>query len=189
MSNRFKQDTVDRLHFMRYIHSQSDADTNTEYEFHKGSLNKFKKFHDNELLPLRLEQATLYANLQSDQADLTIKNDTLVQHQKAQLKVIDRIVSDFYNKGFVSMREYQSIDYNIHKKKLMMRIINVTFALVSFIAVVAGFNMNGMLNQKMATGMVSVASISYIVFLLMNYRQNLYRNKYDWNKLYWNSPK
>lgn len=187
MSNPFSNATVDRLHFMKHIYSQSTS--SKDYDFHKGSLAKFKKFYDNELLPLRLEQATLYANLQSDQADLTIKNDTLVKHQKAQLKVIDRIVSDFYNKGFVSMREYQSIDYNINKKKLMMQIINLTFALVSFVAIVTGFHMNGTIRQNMASGLVSVAVIGYIVFLLMHYRQNLYRNKYDWNKMYWDAPK
>ena len=148
----------------------------------------WKKFYDVEFVPLRLEQSILQAFLSNEQFDLTKKNEVLVDHQKAQLRVIDRIVNDFYNKGFSSMRNYQSIDYKINNISSNISLLKYATILVSVICMLIGVTATGRMSSSIGTTIGVISTLIYITIVLLVYRQKLHRNKYDWHKMYWSSP-
>jgi len=154
----------------------------------KNAVDTWKNFFDSEYIPLRLEQSVLHGFLSNEQLDLTVKNEVLVDHQKAQLRVIDRIVSDFHNKGFSSMRNYQSIDYKINNIISNIGLIKYSSILLSIICMVVGFNANGVINASVGAAIGAVAVLIYIAIVILRYRQKLFRHKYDWNKMYWTAP-
>lgn len=152
------------------------------------SFDRFRKFMDNDLIPARIEAAMNLGLLMAEQTDLRNKNKTLTEYQSAQLKVIDRIISDFHNKGYTSLRSFQSLDYKVNEKKFQLRFIKYTFMLVSFLFILVGL---AMMNEGYKTIAVMIGStliIIYFIILYLNIRQNMLRYKYDWEKIYWKPP-
>lgn len=154
----------------------------------QNAVQTWKQFYDKEYVPLRLEQSILHAFLSNEQFDLTKKNEVLVEHQKAQLRVIDRIVNDFYNKSFSSMRNYQSIDYKINNVRSNIQLIKYAAILVAAMSMLLGMKATGTMNAEMLTMVSTVLVLLYALIVIMTYRQKLYRNKYNWNRMYWSAP-
>lgn len=153
------------------------------------NLERFRNFMDFYLVPSRIENAVNLAYLISEQADLRNKNKTLTEYQKAQLKVIDRIISDFHNKGYTSLRSVQSLDYRVNEKKFQARFVRYTFMLVSVIGILGGITLLNPSFRLIAQIIGILLIIIYTILLYLNIRQNMLRYKYDWEKLYWKSPK
>jgi hypothetical protein len=152
------------------------------------AIDTWKKFYDTEYIPLRLEQSILYAFLTNEQYDLHKKNEVIVDHQSAQLKVIDRIVNDFYNKSFSSLRNYQSIDYKINQMNSNIHSMKYTFMLIALLSMLIGATAMGKVKEQFSGIIAITLIIAFCLLQLMKYRQSLYRNKYDWHKIYWSSP-
>ena len=152
------------------------------------SFDRFRKFMDNDLIPARIESAMNLGLLMSEQTDLRNKNKTLTEYQHAQLKVIDRIISDFHNKGYTSLRSFQSLDYKVNEKKFQLRFIKYTFMLVSFLFILVGLAMMYEGYKTVAVMLGSTLIIIYFIILYLNIRQNMLRYKYDWEKIYWKPP-
>lgn len=155
----------------------------------KKNVDEWKEFNDNQVVPLRIEQYIMYATLLNEQQDLYAKNTTLTDNQQIQLDMVNRILSDFHNKGYSSMREFQSIDYKLNMKELQFKIMKYTLLLASVIFIMLGLTMIGMFNQNITVLVASIMIIVYMLVLFMHFKQNQVRRKYDWNKLYWKSPK
>ena len=154
----------------------------------KENVRKWKLFNDNQVVPLRIEQNIMYATLLNEQQDLFAKNTTITENQSVQLGMVDRILSDFHNKGYGSMREFQSLDYNLNLKNLQITIVKYTTLLASICFLMIGLTMMGIFDQNVSAMVISVLIILYIVVIFMQYKQNQIRRKYDWNKMYWKSP-
>jgi hypothetical protein len=152
------------------------------------NVREWKEFNDNQVVPLRIEQFIMYATLLNEQQDLLQKNQTITDNQKMQLNMVNRILSDFHNKGYGSMREFQSLDYNIHHKTLQINIIKYTTLLASIIFLMFGLTMIGIFNQNVTATVTSILIIVYLLVIFMQFKQNQLRRKYDWNKIYWKSP-
>ena len=173
------------LDFSNY--SKGDKNTATD-ELLKQNVSDWKEFNDNQVVPLRIEQFIMYATLLNEQQDLLSKNQTITDNQKMQLDMVNRILSDFHNKGYGSMREFQSLDYNIHHKTLQINIIKYTTLLASIVFLMFGLTMIGIFNQNVTATVTSMLIITYILVIFMQFKQNQVRRKYDWNKIYWKSP-
>ena len=173
------------LDFSNY--SKGDKNTATD-ELLKQNVSDWKEFNDNQVVPLRIEQFIMYATLLNEQQDLLSKNQTITDNQKMQLDMVNRILSDFHNKGYGSMREFQSLDYNIHHKTLQINIIKYTTLLASIIFLMFGLTMIGIFNQNVTATVTSMLIITYMLVIFMQFKQNQVRRKYDWNKIYWKSP-
>ena len=167
------------------IQSSVDDTTNAKRE----NVKEWKEFYDNQVIPLRLEQYIMYATLLNEQQDLYSKNTTLTENQEIQLKMVDRILSDFNNKGYGSMREFQSMDYNINLKNLQITYIKYTTVLTSIIFLMTGLTMMGMFDINITVLVGTILIIIYLFILFLNFKQNQVRRKYDWDKMYWKSPK
>jgi ABC-type oligopeptide transport system ATPase subunit len=63
----------------------------------------------------------------TEQTDLLHKNKLITTHQEDQLKVVDRVISDFYNKGYNSLRSYQSLDRKLNENEFKLRLIKHGF--------------------------------------------------------------
>lgn len=150
--------------------------------------DKFRKFMDNEMIPLRIEQSLITGNLYAEQIDLNNKNKTLTKHQKAQLDVIDRIIGDFNNKTYSSLRNFQSLDYKINEKKFQARFLKYSFILVSFIFILVGLGMMDLIPKEIIVGVSVIFILLYFTVLYLNIKQNMHRYKYDWEKIYWKPP-
>lgn len=157
-------------------------------ELREQNVKDWKEFNDNQVVPLRIEQFIMYATLLNEQQDLLQKNQTITDNQKMQLNMVNRILSDFHNKGYGSMREFQSLDYNIHYKTLQINIIKYTTLLASIIFLMFGLTMIGIFNQNVTATVTSMLIIVYLLVIFMQFKQNQVRRKYDWNKIYWKSP-
>lgn len=157
-------------------------------ELREQNVREWKEFNDNQVVPLRIEQFIMYATLLNEQQDLLQKNQTITDNQKMQLNMVNRILSDFHNKGYGSMREFQSLDYNIHYKTLQINIIKYTTLLASIIFLMFGLTMIGIFNQNVTATVTSMLIIVYLLVIFMQFKQNQVRRKYDWNKIYWKSP-
>ena len=158
------------------------------FDVKKQNVNEWKTFNDNQVVPLRIEQYIMYATLLNEQQDLNAKNVTLTDNQKVQLGMVDRILSDFHNKGYGSMREFQSLDYNLHHKDLQISTIKYTTLLASVIFLMIGLTMMGIFDETVTATVTSIMIIVYFLVVFMQYKQNQVRRKYDWNKIYWKSP-
>ena len=154
----------------------------------RNNVSEWKEFYDNQVVPLRLEQYIMHATLLNEQQDLYSKNTTLVDNQTVQLSMVDRILSDFNNKGYGSMREFQSIDYNINLKNLHIQYIKYTTLLAAVIFLMTGLTMIGIFDPNLTILIGSILIIVYVFILLLNFKQNQVRRKYSWNNIYWKSP-
>ena len=152
------------------------------------NVRDWKEFNDNQVVPLRIEQFIMYATLLNEQQDLLSKNQTITDNQKMQLDMVNRILSDFHNKGYGSMREFQALDYNIHHKTLQINIIKYTTLLASIVFLMFGLTMIGIFNQNVTATVTSMLIITYMLVIFLQFKQNRVRRKYDWNKIYWKSP-
>lgn len=159
-----------------------------EFKLLKKNVDDWKEFNDNQVVPLRIEQYIMYATLLNEQQDLFAKNTTLTGNQKIQLELVERILSDFHNKGYGSMREFQSLDYNLHYKNLQISTVKYTTLLASIIFMMIGLSMIGVFNQQVTATVASILLLFYFIVLLLQFKQNQIRRKYDWNKMYWNTP-
>jgi len=169
--------------------NQMKGTTNEETDdLRAQNVRDWKEFNDNQVVPLRIEQFIMYATLLNEQQDLLEKNKTITDNQKIQLNMVNRILSDFHNKGYGSMREFQSLDYNIHYKTLQINIIKYTTLLASVVFLMFGLTMIGIFNQNVTATVTSILIIIYMLVIFMQFKQNQVRRKYDWNKIYWKSP-
>jgi hypothetical protein len=159
------------------------------YDTALGNVNDWKRFNDNQVVPLRIEQSIMYATLLNEQQDLNAKNINLTTNQTTQLNMVDRILSDFHNKGYGSMREFQSIDYKINLKNLYINIIKYTCLLASIVFLMIGLTMMSLFDQRITTIVASILGLIYFVIIFLHFKQNQVRRKYEWDKIYWKSPK
>lgn len=172
----------------RMSHGMKDSDDETTFTLRKQNVDEWKEFNDNQVVPLRIEQYVMYATLLNEQQDLFAKNTTLTENQTIQLDMVSRILSDFHNKGYGSMREFQSLDYNLHYKDLQISTIKYTTLLASIIFMMLGLTMIGTFNYNVTATVSTILVIIYFLILLLQFKQNQVRRKYDWNKIYWKSP-
>lgn len=171
-----------------FSNQMKSTESETTDELREQNVREWKEFNDNQVVPLRIEQFIMYATLLNEQQDLLQKNQTITDNQKMQLNMVNRILSDFHNKGYGSMREFQSLDYNIHYKTLQINIIKYTTLLASIIFLMFGLTMIGIFNQNVTATVTSMLIIVYLLVIFMQFKQNQVRRKYDWNKIYWKSP-
>uniref|UniRef100_A0A6C0CUU6 Uncharacterized protein n=1 Tax=viral metagenome TaxID=1070528 RepID=A0A6C0CUU6_9ZZZZ len=181
---------INSLQRMSYGMKQSGSETGEAETFalRKTSVDEWKEFNDNQVVALRIEQFIMYATLLNEQQDLYAKNKTLTENQDIQLELVQRILSDFHNKGYGSMREFQSLDYNLHYKDLQISTIKYTVLLASIIFLMIGMTMIGLFNQTVTATASSILLMIYLLILILQFKQNQIRRKYDWNKIYWKSP-
>lgn len=184
------KETKANIEKVGYIYTNSDTPNSTsEYKDNLAyAFDRYRKYMDNDLIPSRIEAAMNVGMLLSEQTDLRNKNKTLTDYQNSQLKVVDRIISDFHNKGYTSLRSFQSLDYKVNEKQFQARFLKYTFMLVSFIFILIGVSMMNEGYRKIATILGSFMIIVYFILLYLNVRQNMMRYKYDWEKIYWRQP-
>ncbi len=179
---------INSLQRMSYGMKQSVTGDEETFALRKTSVDEWKEFNDNQVVALRIEQFIMYATLLNEQQDLYAKNKTLTENQDIQLELVQRILSDFHNKGYGSMREFQSLDYNLHYKDLQISTIKYTVLLASIIFLMLGMTMIGLFNQNVTATVSSILLMIYLLILILQFKQNQIRRKYDWNKIYWKSP-
>lgn len=155
----------------------------------KTNMDDWKNFYDTQIIPIRLEQYIMHATLLNEQQNLYSRNTTLTENQSTQLGMVDRILSDFNNKGYGSMREFQTIDYKINHKKQHITYILYTTLVSTIIFIMVGLTMMGLFDINITITVGSVLIVIYLLIILLNFKQNQVRRKYNWNKTYWKSPK
>lgn len=174
----------DKLHYIAKLIQNNKNEPSWESSF-----NRWRQFMDNQLIPTRIEQITLVANLAAEQADLKNKNETLVKTQSDQLDVIDRVVNDFYNRGYSSLRSFQSTDYKLNEKEFQIRFLKYSLMLISFSSVLLGLSIMRYIPFNMVASIITILMLIFMVALYLNIRHNRLRFKYEWDKLYYKGPK
>lgn len=152
------------------------------------NVNEWKLFNDNQVVPLRIEQYIMYAALLNEQQDLYAKNTTLTENQTTQVNMIDRILSDFHNKGYGSMREFQAYDYKVNLKKMQIKYVLRSTVVMAVLLILVGLTKMGVLDSLATIILGGFIILAYIVLIFLEFKQNQIRRKYDWDKMYWKSP-
>jgi hypothetical protein len=176
----------DRLHQIAqgiestgYVGGSSSFNT-TDHE----AFRRWRKFYDATMIPLRLEQCVMYANLVNEQNDLNNKNNVLVKTQKEQLDVIDRVIQDYTNKGFTSYKSFQSTDYKMNQKAFQLTYIRIAIMLLSFYSILVGLAILEQISIDTVIYIGTFTSILYIIIMYINMRYNNRRFFYEWDKIY-----
>ena len=152
------------------------------------TISLYARHFDLVVVPMRIESGVLVANLAAEQYDLTKKNNAIVSIQSDQLSVIDRVVDDFYNKGYTSLRDFQSKDYNIKKYEFYILHLKYFIYVLSFISVILGLFLYSLIPQPMAIIIINFALFSFFALFYIRYRYNKYRLRYEWDKVYFERP-
>lgn len=158
-------------------------------ELREKNYANWKSFNDSQVAPLRIEQYIVYSALLNEQQDLYAKNTTLTDNQKVQLEMIERIVSDFHNKGYGSMRDYQTVDYKVKELRLYIQFVKYALTVACILILIMGLSMMGVFNPAMAGVVSAIISIVFISYVALAYSQIRNRRKYEWDKMYWKAPK
>jgi len=187
------QQVTQKLHLQaKIIRENTGAQTQEQIDrvttYGPGLIN-WLEFIGNKIIPLRIQQSVINSNLTSDQADLATKNNSIVKLQKEQMSVIDRVITDFYNKGFTSLRNFQSIDYKLQNKEFQLKYIKYAFISIAFNSIIIGISLLGYFDITIAFVIAFVNGFIYLMMLLLEIRQNRSRMKYEWDKMYFKGPK
>ena len=178
------QELKDKLHVMSKLIVNNRDESNYAEAF-----NKWRKYLDNTVLPFRIHSSIMVGNLATEQSDLKNKNNTLVNVQKEQLKVVDRVVSDFYNKGFSSFRSFQRKDYKINHKEFQIRQLKYSFIIFAISMILLGLSIIGKMSITVASTIIAILVVLYSIFFYLKVQQNRMRRKYEWGKMYYKGPK
>lgn len=176
--------THDKLHFMSKL-----IINNKDESPHAEAFDTYRKYVDNTIIPFRIHGAVMVGNLSTEQSDLQNKNESLVKVQREQLKVIDRVVSDFYNKGFSSYRSFQRNDYKINHKDFQIRHLKYSFIIFAISMILLGLSLMGRMNIAVSSSIIAILVILYSIFFYLKVQQNRMRRKYEWDKMYYKGPK
>lgn len=179
-----EQELKDKLHVMSKLIVNNISESSYAEAF-----NKWRKYLDNTVLPFRVHSSIMVGNLATEQSDLENKNKTLVNVQKEQLKVVDRVVSDFYNKGFSSFRSFQRKDYKINHKEFQIRHLKYSFIIFAISMILLGLSLMGKMNIAISSTIIAILIILYSIFFYLKIQQNRMRRKYEWGKMYYKGPK
>lgn len=170
----------DKLHFMSKLIINGKAESS-----HAEAFDRYRTYIDNTVMPFRVHGAVMIGNLSTEQSELYNKNITLNKVQKEQLNVIDRVVSDFYNKGFSSFRSFQRKDYKINHKEFQIRHLSYSFIIFSMSMILLGLSLMGKMNISVSSFIIALLVISYSIFFYLKVQQNRMRRKYEWDKMYY----
>lgn len=115
---------------------------------------------------------------------------------KNKKEVIQSILKDFNNMNYVNMRRYQLTDYKINETRNKVHFIKYAFVIISIIGMLSGLYLRTMdknvlsnylpISSGVFTGISLILAFTFIFTFFMHKKQNMMRNKYNWNKLYWN---
>lgn len=174
----------DKLHFMSKLIVNDKSESS-----HAEAFDRYRSYVDNTVMPFRVHGAVMVGNLSTEQSELANKNQTLVNVQRDQLKVIDRVVSDFYNKGFSSFRSFQRKDFKINHKEFQIRHLKYSFMIFTMSMILLGLSLMGKMNITVSSSIIAMLVISYSIFFYLKVQQNRMRRKYEWDKMYYKGPK
>jgi hypothetical protein len=178
------EEMANKLHFM----SKLIVNDNSESSYAE-AFDRYRSYFDNTVMPFRVHGAVMVGNLSTEQSELANKNQTLVNVQRDQLRVIDRVVSDFYNKGFSSFRSFQRKDFKINHKEFQIRHLKYSFMIFAMSMILLGLSLMGKMNITVASSIIAMLVISYSIFFYLKVQQNRMRRKYEWDKMYYKGPK
>jgi type IV secretory pathway VirB3-like protein len=175
----------DKLHLISkfIVNGKNDESSHAE------AFNKYRAYFDNTVMPFRIHGAVMVGNLSTEQSELANKNQTLVNVQREQLNVIDRVVTDFYNKGFSSFRSFQRKDFKINHREFQIRHLTYSFMIFAISMILLGLSLMGKMNMAVSSSIIAMLVISYSIFFYLKVQQNRMRRKYEWDKMYYKGPK
>ncbi len=167
--------------YQKYFANISNLNEQLEEDFKSKDqrfLTNLKDYLENSLKLNNLEKLN---NSYNDLNDL----------QKEKLNSLKDELDDLDNKQLNSIRNYQVKDYKSNELSFYNSVILIFLLLIVIIFILASLvNMNLVSNFNLFRISFTLGII-FIIYLLINLKQNMYRRKYDWNKFYfvYNKPK
>ena len=95
------------------------------------------------------------------------------------------IMKDFENKLYLNIRNYQLIDYKLHDLSSQIELICKGIIIVSLIGIFASVHLKKYISQFLFNMLSLILSVLYSLLILLDRRNKKSRNKYNWNKMYW----
>ena len=96
------------------------------------------------------------------------------------------IVKDLENKIYLNMRNYQLIDYKIHDLSSQTDLICKGIMIVSIIGLLSSLQIKNIISRDLLSMLSLIMIILYSLLILLVKKNKKSRNKYNWNKMYWN---
>ena len=179
--------------FLKYYQTLSESEKNNSSidlyaETLNKSLDKWLQYIGQDIMPRRIEQNVISSNLINEQVDLTSKNDSIDKLQRDQIRVIDRVLTDYYNKGFSSLRHFESSEYKLNKLQFNSTAIKYAYIFLFVNVFIYSLTLLGLFETYVSSIITVISVILYLFVYLIRYKSNQNRSKYNWNKLYFGSP-
>lgn len=179
--------------FLNYYKTLSDSEKNNSSidlyaETLNKSLEKWLQYIGQDIMPRRIEQNVISSNLINEQIDLTSKNDSIDKLQRDQIRVIDRVLTDYYNKGFSSLRHFESSEYKLNKLQFNATAIKYAYFVMFLNMFVYSLTLMGIVPSNISSMVTLFTVLMYIFIFLVKYKSNMSRSKYNWDKFYFGSP-
>lgn len=179
--------------FVKYHKSQSqsqfpDSNINLYAEKLSKSLEKWLQYIGQDIMPRRIEQNVISSNLINEQIDLTSKNNSIDKLQRDQIKVIERVLTDYYNKGFSSLRNFESTEYKLHHLNFNATAIQYAFMVLFLNMFIYSLMLLGIVTRSVFVMVFWFTVLIYISVYMIQWKSNMHRSKYNWNKWYFGSP-
>ena len=123
--------------------------------------------------------------------DILFEYDLLVNNLNNSLKddtskIMTNILQDVKNKKYIYVRQYQSLDYKTNEIKLQIKYMKYGLLMTGVIGTLFAFETKGYINTSLAYFITLISLLLYCLVILLIIKNNKYRNKYNWNKIYWN---
>lgn len=128
--------------------------------------------------------------VESHVRDVLFTYDLLVKNQNSSKddtsKILTNILQDVNNKKYIYVRQYQSLDYKTNEIKLQIKYMKYGLLMTGVIGALFAFETQGYINKSLAYFITFISLLLYCLVILLIIKNNKYRNKYNWNKIYWN---
>jgi uncharacterized membrane protein YjjP (DUF1212 family) len=152
------------------------------------SLQTWTQYLGQDILARRIEQNLITANLINEQVDLTSKNESIVNQQREQIKVVDRILDEYYNKGYSSLKNFESMEYKLNRLQFRASALKYAFVVLFVNMFVYSLTLLRWISPYASSITFVATTLVYCILFLVKYQVNRYRSKYNWDKMYFGAP-
>ncbi len=172
----------------KYTELNADGTTSTIYntlqEFITNILNV-----TSETYKINMNKYLQNSNTLTDLENMNKTSNKLETMQNEKLEQLKLSLNNLHSSQYSSIQEFNSKTYKYNKTKFARSIFFHTILISCMIFISASLNNLEYISKKTFIIVFSLLATIYIIYMLLNIRQNLNRRTNDWNKYYFNIKK
>jgi hypothetical protein len=129
------------------------------------------------------------SNTLTDLENINETSSKLEKMQHAKLGDLKSSLNSLHNSQYSSIQDFNDKTYKYNKFKFAIGVFIHTILISCMIFISASLNNLEYISQKTFIIFFSILSSIYVIYMLLNIRQNMNRRGNDWNKFYFDIKK